>query len=346
MAVSILLYHEDRYVSEHLRSLLSEDARTYSAFYFTEAEKAAAYYAEHKDRVKCVLASKGFLDALAPSGTAAICTDEETVLEPLPGEAYRVNIFQSRSAVRDDLRAILRAAGLLSALHQKAYETKVISFFSTQGGSGRTTLAYLTALRLADSGKTAFFDLEPSPCMQTLYHAPQGQNPEEFLAAVQDRAAPERLITVLTVNEHGVYVLPEAASLQDRAALEPGDVEYLLRALLDRGELRNLVVVLGSAMGAVEQLVMENSDRIVFPYNDDKMGAAKRACLENDPNYTTYPFVGREFWVGNRCRAEYSDGRYDVCFPVSGSLNMVDDLRAVLTGNPAFRDGCDAIARI
>lgn len=282
-----------------------------------------------------------------PAGHAVLIqADEETTLHAEPGKPYRINMFQSRSAIRNDLYAIMWEAGLLTSPRHKAYETQVISFFSTQGGCGRMTLAYLTALRLASSGKTAYLNLEPFPCVDTLYSLQQGRRGREFLAEVKSWANAERILSALRINEHGVYVLSLAASIRDRATVEQSDVDYLLKTLLEGAELKHLIIDLGSAMGAIEQCAMEYSDRVAVVYNDDRMGEAKRKQLENDPNYTAYPFAGREIWVGNRCKKEYRDGRFDVCFPISSSLGMLDDLRALLAGNPSFAGGCDIIAQL
>lgn len=339
MAVNILLYCGDRYASEELRLLLSEDAKTFTVFHFSDENKALDYLHAHGDRIRCVLADSAFLRR-APAAPVSICLSDESFLG---GEPYALGIYQSRERVRADLDDILRTAGLLAGARRNESACRTVSFFSTQGGAGRTTLSYLTAVKAAESGRTAWLTLESAPCTDLLYTASGSVGVEDFLVALQDRASAKTVLSALYRNEHGVYVLPVPVSMEDRLALTCDDIDYLLHCLMDEAGLNCLVIDLGSTLTAIERLVMERSDRVAAVYSDDRMGESKRRCLEQDPNYTTYPFVGKELCVGNRCRKEYRDGRFDVCFPVSNSLATVSDVQAVLAGNPAFVAGCSAI---
>lgn len=344
MALNVLLYCEDGYVSKHLQTLLSEENRIFSVFYFSELAKAEDYIAKNGSKLRCILASGDLIDKLDSDAVLSIRIDDMTRIAPENGEGCSINVFQHKKSVMEDILSVLRAHNLVAGTkHRNDENAQVISFFSTQGGSGRTTIGYLTAVKSAEAGKTVYLNLENAPCTETLYQAKPAVNAEEFLFALQDRSGVQAVIASLNCNEHGVYVFPTVGSLQDRAALTKADVSYLLDALMQTDDIQTIIVDLDNCLGEIENYVLENSNRVVMMYNDDSMGSAKRKALENDPNYTTYPFAGREFWVGNRCKSEYKDGRYQVCFPVSNSLATVSDLRAVLIGNPAFSNGCKAI---
>lgn len=339
MAVNILLYSGDRYASEELRRLLSEDAKTFTVFHFSDAGKAMDYLRAHGERIRCVLADAAFLRS-APLTQVGVCLSDES---NVGGEPYALGMFQSRERVRADLDDILRTAGLLAGARKNESACRTVSFFSTQGGAGRSTLSYLTAVKAAESGRTAWLTLESAPCTELLYTTAGSVGAEDFLVALQDRAGEKTVLSALYRNEHGVYVLPVPVSMEDRLGLTKDDIEYLLHCLMDEAGLDCLVIDLGSALTPVERLAMERSDRVVTVYSDDRTGECKRSRFEQDPNYTTYPLASKELTVGNRCRKEYRDGRYDVCFPVSNSLSTVSDVQAVLAGNPAFVAGCGAI---
>lgn len=338
MAVNILLYCSDRYASEELRRLLSEDSKTFTVFHFSDESKALDYLHAHGERIRCVLADGAFLRR-APAAQVNVCLGEETSA----AEPYALGMYQSCERVRADLEDILRAEGLLAGARKNESACRTLGFYSTQGGAGCTTLSYLTAVKAAESGRTAWLTLEGAPCTDLLYTTAGSVGAEDFLVALQDRAGEKTVLSALYRNEHGVYVLPVPVSMEDRLALTGDDIDYLLHCLMDEAGLNCLVVDLGSALTAAGRLVMERSDRVAVVYSDDRMGECKRRCLEQDPNYTTYPFVGKELAVGNRCRKEYHDGRFDVCFPTSNSLAAVSDVQAVLAGNPAFVAGCGAI---
>lgn len=344
MALNVLLYCEDGYVSKHLQTLLSEENRIFSVFHFSERTKAEDYLTKSGSKIRCILASEDLIEKLDSDALLSIRIDDTTRLAPENGAGCSVNVFQHKKAVMEDILSVLRAHNLVADTKRKSDEdVRVISFFSTQGGSGRSTLSYLSAVKSAETGKTVYLNLESAPCTETLYQAKPAVNAEEFLFALQDRSGAQAMTASLGCNEHGVYVFPTVGSLQDRAALTKADVSYLLDALMRSDDIQTIIVDLDNCLGEIESYVLENSNRVVMMYNDDSMGSAKRRALENDPNYATYPFAGREFWAGNRCKSEYKDGRYQVCFPVSNSLAAISDLRAVLIGNPAFSNGCKTI---
>lgn len=346
MALGILVYCDDSYLSEHLKELLRNEQRTFSVFHFTDTEKAERYLSTNASKIKCVMSSQDLLDEIGTNDVVKVQIGEETIFAPQKEKLYTVNVYQKKDSILNDLLTILRREGMIAQSQQNAGATTIISFFSTQGGSGRTTLAYLTAVRSASDAKTAYLCFDTAPCVDPLYKSMPSESGEEFLFALQERADSSQILAAFSQTEHGVYVLPALASLQDRALLTADDVEYLLNVLSDSGLVQSVVVDLSNTLGPVERYVLSSSDRVAIVYSDDRMGAAKRQQLENDPNYTTYPFAGRELWIGNRCRAEYRDGRFDVCFPISNSLGSVDDLKAVLAGNPAFAAGCDSIIEI
>ena len=55
MAVNILLYSEDKYVSKHLQTLLSAEKRSFSVFHFTDLKKAEEYFEKNEAKLRCVI---------------------------------------------------------------------------------------------------------------------------------------------------------------------------------------------------------------------------------------------------------------------------------------------------
>lgn len=343
MAIEILLYSCDEYLSEELRDFLSREQRLFSVFHFNTVEDGAAYFATHLGEIKCVLASPIFFDALSTVPPVAIELGETSVLEPQNAERFSVNVFQKRSSLLEDLMSIFRAKNLMAQRQQTAGETLVLSFFSTQGGCGCTTLSYLCAVRAAQSSSTAYICLDAGPCTETLYRILPQTGAEEFLFLLQERADAKTILATLSRNEHGVYVLPTFSSLLDQAMLMKNDVEYLIQVLSQSGMFHYLIFDLNDMLGTIERYVLSCSDRVAMVYTDNKMGAAKRRQLEKDPNYTTYPFVEKEYWVTNICKSPHGDSNSDVSFPLQNGIDSLTDISTILVGNTAFSDGCDVI---
>lgn len=137
MPVKILFCSQDRYFGDHLNLALSEDPRSFQVLYFTDSQRAVDFLERSGEEVQCILGSPRFLRLTDPADGLQIALGEETSLEaPLT-----VNMYQRRQDLVDDLKNILRANDLLAAASVRHSSTKILSFFSTQGGSGKTTLA-------------------------------------------------------------------------------------------------------------------------------------------------------------------------------------------------------------
>lgn len=343
MAIKILFCWPDRYFGDQLNLLLSEDARSFRVLYFTDEAGAAAYLRDSGDRVDCLLGSPRFLREMGEGFGLPVALEESSRAEP----PLAVDMYQRRQDLLAELKNLLRAQGLLAAAAPGRRDARVIAFFSTQGGSGKTTLAYLTALKAAEQGAAAYLNLETAPCTDPLY-APCGQvSAEEYLCAVKDREDPARvLLPALARNEHDVLVLPTPASIRDQSDLEAEDVTFLVESLLRSAQLDWLILDLSSTLNGATLRALEQSDRVVLVYGDDRMGEQKRRRFLQDPGFAGLPCAGKELVAGNRCREKYTDGRYDVAFPYSNSLTTVPDARAVLRGNPDLEQGCAAILRL
>ena len=346
MAVQVLLYTADEFFLNQCKLLLSEDIRTFSVCSFSGRDRARDYLAGHAGKIQCVLADEDFLREGLPAGTMGVVLGEETVMEPDGAGLFALNIYQRKQDLLEELKQLLRAAGLVAGGAVRSGGTKVISFCSTQGGSGVSTLAYLTAVQAAQQGKTVYLNLEYAPCTSPFYPS-DGRNAEEFLCAVKDRDDPGRtLLPALRRNDHGVYVFPTPVSMADQQDLSVADVRYIVEGLLNLGEAAYLLVDLPAGFGEVNSYVMSISDRVVMVYGDDRVGRAKRRQLTADPAFSSYPCAGRELLVGNRCKRKDDGGDFDVCFPQSNTLAGDADVGLVVQGNPDFARGCCEILRL
>ncbi len=345
MAVRVLLYISDPYFMGQFKLLLRSESHLLSAYSFSDLDAASAYLQDQGDSLQCILTDTKAL--AAPVGTASILLGEETVRDA--DGPMTLNIYQKKQDVMDDLKLLLRDIGLLSGRSAPASRTgglKVVSFFSTQGGSGVSTLAYLAAIKGSETGKTVYLNLESAPCTDILYQQGGPVKAEEFLCDVKDHKDPlSTLPTALWRNAHGVFVFPTPVSLMDQRDLGEDDVRYLLEGLAKLGDVELVVVDLSTAFGSVCDYVMGASDRVVLVYDDNKTGQAKRDAFLNDPAFASFPCAGRAVVAGNRCRENVTGGAYAACFPYSDSLASSRDAKLVLRGNQAIAQGCEELLR-
>lgn len=344
MAVNLLFYSGDPYFSGVFGTTLSSLRSGYSVISYTDCDMALEDLRTGKRRVQVVLADEFFLrQAVLPMGAVAVCLSDITRVTSNP-ETQLLNIYQKQSNILEDLRRILVAQGVLSAERAASVRGRVISFFSTEGGSGKTTLAYLTAVSAAAKGKTVYLNLEECPCTDPLFRTGSQADAGDYLFALKDRSDfASRILPALQRNEHGVYVLPVPTSMMDWQGLTAEDVEFLLEGLLDLSDAEYILADLPAGLSGINRVVMDRSALTALVYSDSRMGAGKYGLLKADPNYGELPFVGKEYLVGNRCQRKYEDGRYQAMVPVSRSIADGVDAAAILGGNKEIQAACEQL---
>lgn len=344
MAVNLLFYSGDPYFSGVFGNTLSSIHGGYSVISYTDCEMALEDLRLGKRRVQVVLADEYFLrQAVLPMGAVAVCLSDMTRATS-GSEVQLLNIYQKQQNILEDLRRILVAQGVLSAERAAATRGKILAFFSTEGGSGKTTLSYLTAAAAAARGKTVYLNLEENPCLSPLYRSRPEADAGEYLFALKDRADfAARILPALQRNEHGVYVLPTADSVLDWRGLSAEDVDFLLEGLLELSDAEYIIADLPCGLTEINQLVLDKSNLALLVYSDSRMGSGKYQTLKADPNYGEFPFVGKECLVGNRCQSKYTDGRYQVMVPVSRSIADGVDIVSILSGNKEIQGACEQV---
>lgn len=163
--------------------------------------------------------------------------------------------------------------------------------------------AYLTAIKAAEQGKTAYLNLETAPCVEPLYTPCGTVGAEEYICAVKDREDPTRtILPALTRNSHGVFVLPIPGSIRDQQDITGEDLGYLLEILLRYGELDYIILDLLPRWGCFPSKLWSKRPRVALVYGDDRMGDKKRQLFLQDPGFSAMPCAGKELIVGNQCR--------------------------------------------
>ena len=345
MAINVMLCSEERYLFNQLKLLLGEDTRTFAVFAFSGTDRARNYLEKEQAKIQCVLADENTAGQLGELDVPVILLGEYTSTGMDEGQIV-LNVFQKKSAVLDDLRQLMRGLGLMSNVPVRMGSTKVVSFFSTQGGSGTSTLAYLTAMTAAEEGKVVYMNLETAPVVDRFY-ANQGRSAEEFLCGVKERESAQNCLQpALWRNEHDVYCLPVPVSMADQKSLDQEDIQYLINGIIHMDDVDYLIIDVSGGLTPRTEYVMSVSDRVALVFSDDAAGESKRRRLLEDPAFAIFPFAGHEMVVGNRCMKKEQGDRFDACFPVSNSIGGGVDMQQVYQGNPELRASCKAILQL
>lgn len=342
MNIQLLLVHNDSYFVEHFSSYAGGSQHEFSLVCFTDPDKALSYWKDHQSAIRGILAGQDFLDRCGGGSGLRVCLTDFTRRAESREEVQALNIYQQRRDILADLRMLLCAHLGLPQARGEHSGARVICFFSTQGGGGKSTLAYLTALRGAQEGQTAYLTLEPAPCPGRLYAQPQSPvSGEDLLYAVRERQDPSKaILPALVHNGDNVRVLPATHSLQDLMELTAEDWEYLLNAILQYGEMDYVILDLGSELSPVCRMAFDRSDLAVLVYTDDLTGQCKRDRLLKDPGFPAFGLPETRVEARNKCRQKTAPAPGMVPFPVSQSLEKGVGLSTVLSANPEFFNGC------
>lgn len=350
MNIQLLFFSNDHYFAELFSNYVGSAQHEFTIACFTDREKALAYWQEHKTAIQAVLAPQDFL-ALCSGLPLAVAMVDFTRCTPSAEEVQYLNIYQQRRDILSDLQLILSTHLGLNKTRRSHGHTKVLSFFSTQGGAGKTSLAYLTAVRAAQKGKTVFLSLEPAPLPETLYAPFQGPvSGEDLIYAVKDHQAAEKgILPALSHNADNVYVLPTPKSLCDLMELTTDDWQFLVEGILQNVGADHLILDLGSGLSSLARMAFDHSDTAVLVYTDDAVGQGKRDRFLNDPNFNqlgiSCPFIEAR----NQCHRKLEATKDVVPFPFSKTLAGGELPAVALSGNSELYNGCtlllDAVNR-
>ena len=344
--MKIVLYSQDVYFMDIFSMYVKQQHPELIISLFTEKEKARSYIRSHEDEVDVVMADKLFFKDFEAQVPVEIIIGNQTIADT-ERKIQSLNIYQQRSDIVGDLKKIVLCMSGNSLGHEGFQGGRVAAFSSTQGGSGKTTIAYMTAIQSAKSRRTAYINLETAPYTQGLYQAEFDIAMEDLLFAVKDRRSLAGiLISGLKKDQNQVLVLPPIKSMRDFMDITDKDIEYLIQALMDHGEVEMLIIDVPFDFSEKSQKVMEMSDRIFMVYTADSMGGGKQSVFAADPGKEGQAGLERVRYVQNRCPDRRDNNPYAMTFPFSQSIAKGVSLSMVLEGNGDFAKGCSALIQM
>lgn len=251
----------------------------------------------------------------------------------------RLNIYQKADRLLEDYEKIAALATGEAGHAENAGRQTVV--YSTQGGSGKTTIAYLLAVQCAKKQKTVYWNLEPLPVVEGLYRQEFPTSMEQLLFAQKSNSGlQEVLYDALLQNDDGVYVLPEVKSMGDYRDLEAETINDICAEMYSMGMTR-IILDLPSGLGRFTEVLLERCDHIVWVFTGTAAGRRKEEKVRQDPFLRT--MLGKSSIVRNCCAQKADAAGATAAFPLSGTLKNANHIAAVLEGNPEFASGCQAI---
>lgn len=346
MQTNILIYHEDRYLLDSISTYISSNNREFNLLIYTEGEKALEYIRENSTKIDVIISTHKFLKSISSVNITKIAISNNTIFEA-QDDLFYLNVYQSGEDIVNDLKKICLIENNMPITNKKSQSTKLVSFYSTQGGSGKTTISYSTAVQCATNSKVLYLNFETSSYTDNLYKENSSVPMEDILFAIKDkRRSMEIILKGAVKNRHNVYVLPPFSSLGDLLDLTVEDIKNLLNSIIKTGEYEYIFIDLSSEFTPMNHVIMEECHKIILVYSGDTIGNGKLNLFLNDPYISRLPVFNNFRVVRNKCLQKK---QYDHCiaiFPFSQSMAKDVEITTILSNNPEFANACRGILQI
>ena len=342
MKTNVLIYSKNQYFLDCLSNyVMNSDPGGFDFAFYPDQEKAAAVL--QSNSVDVLLADEGFLKDSAASrpGMLRIGISNRTVADPENG-GHELNIYQRGMDILGDLRKIISAASGKQTVSEEQ-GSRIIAFYSPQGGTGKTTLAYVCALLCAARGASVYLNLEEFGYTGHLYQADFRIRMEEVLLALNDdRDLAEYLTNGLVRDSRNVSVMPMMENYEDLADLSADHIEKMLKTLRQVSGADLIFVDLSGGLNSRNRRVLEMADHSFWVFDDTETGRGKMERLRHDRSAEKADFLSRAYFVINKCKVRQED-KDAIRVPWSDSLDHGADVETVLAGNRDFYEKCREI---
>lgn len=345
MKFHVFVYSADHFFIESFGAYIMENSgNEFDVSLYTE--KAAAETALKSQSADAVLADQDFLVRNQESlqNSAKIAIAEQTGFQTHDG-IYELNIYQRGKDILSDLKKIVTGdTGKRVVSGEKAQ--KVIAFYSPQGGTGKTTLAYICALLGARNKTSIYLNLEEFGYTDHLYKMSFGVSMEEIMFQVKDNRDVNALLSeAICRDNRNVSVLPVMQNIKDYMDVTADNVLKMLEKLKEVSEAEYIFVDLSGGLSGRNSAIMEQSDAVFLVFTDNAVGRGKMERIKNDRSIQGDEVYRHMFFVMNQCRTK--EGSTDVIrIPYSNTLSADGDLEQALSGNRELYQSCMEIMSI
>ncbi len=338
MKIRVLVYSGNKYFVNCFSNYIMETGSArFDCRFVSDAAQAAAFLSGQEADI--ILADESFFrENACPDAAVGLCISNRTRAEE-PGGRYELNIYQRGRDILTDMEKLLGIAGGTASTGERK-GMKVVIFYSPQGGTGKTTLAYACALLCARKQTSVYLNLEEFGCTEQLYQRAFQVSMEEVLEAIKDgRDAAAVLSNAMAKEEGNVTILPVFRNYRDYADMTADETMVLLEGLRKVNGTGCLFVDVSGGMTEKNRRLLEQCDISFWVFDDSAAGRGKLKRIREDRSIQREAFFGKAYFVVNKCRAREEDASA-LRLPFSESLQKDKPLDLVLSGNQDFFRGC------
>lgn len=333
--MKLTLFHTDEYFITVFTNFITKKRPDIELLSFTSEAAARQTLAEQK--IAILLTEEGYLEDYIPK-LPYIQLSMMTVM-PKEDTIGRLNIYQRASALLEDFNRILSiCTGGTQEVSTKGHQ---IAVYSTQGGSGKTTIAYLMAAQAAKQAKTVYWNLELLSVTENLYRQDFLHTMEELMFERQSGGDLKGfLYDTLRVNADGVYVLPSVQTYGNYRDMDAQLVGELCEQMYALG-MEQVILDLPCGLNRFSDELLLGCSHIVWVFDDSPCGRKKEEKVKQDPSLSR--LLAKSSFVRNSCADQNAAAGVTAAFPRSNTLSTASLISAVLEVNPEFVNGCKAI---
>ncbi len=262
----ILADRDERYLRE-LRSELMECEPHLELITFTRREKLCAFL-ETGGQADILVADESFageeLRNLAADMTRLVLS---STMMPVEGFTVVKKYQRMKTLLSTIMMRYAESSGSVDAV-QGASDTRFVSFYSPEGGTGKTTLALGLAVSAAKGGtKVLYLNLEEIDSISELL-APTPGTLSDVLAALKTKGmhAGLKLKDSVGMEEQGeFYYISGVESISEFSEVSGEDVAQLLKEIRELAGYDLVVVDLGTGFSEQTRAVLKEMEAIFVP---------------------------------------------------------------------------------
>ncbi len=337
--MKLLLFSTDDYFLNVFGEYLARKKKEYDVLSYSDMKKADDKL--RSERIDLILCENGYLEDFEEEGNF-ISLGMHTIL-PKANYKAALNIYQKSDRIMEELEYLIQVLKG-NNVEDKQGQKPIVSFFSTEGGSGKTTLAYLTAVLCAREKKVLYVNLEPLAFTDTLYQVEMEESMEEVLLAFDKENSTAILLDAIKRNADGVYVLPTLSNIGDYLELSVEIVFEMLHTIASMSGMEAIILDLPGSFCPLTEGIISESKSVVWVYTDGEKGRHKLQKAKEDPYLRAQGILSKSYFVLNKCKRKEDEMEYDVAFPISDSLSTANKIGKILDINPDFAKGCHKMA--
>ncbi|MEK3887603.1 AAA family ATPase [Bacillus sp. FSL K6-3431] len=260
--------------------------------------------------------------------------------ENMENDIYSVYKYQPLNKMLSSiLSAYYENHSTFSGIARKGIKTKVLSFYSPVGGSGKTTVSVNMSRQLALMGNKVFYLNLELLNTTSLYFQPQGDLPSlqilYYLKARPDQllAKVEALKKFDDASKVDYFDLPPCPD--EMMSITKDETKRLIQALIETENYDYILIDLDSAIHERIEAAIEESNQVIWLLNNDLQSFHKTsAMLErmDDVFGAEHHLAEKVAFVMNHFTGQFPEAYHKYNLPIRGYLpNIVEWFQVIDT---------------